>query len=162
MKTWKVILATLVIFATGVVTGGLLVKNAQTKTVVTSSPPPAYLPYLLQRHFLDRMKAELNLTAEQTADFEKIFAESRERMKILWSLVDPETRKEVAEVREKIRAELRPDQREKFEALLKQRPYRRGPGGPEDRRGRGERGNVDRGSNRPPSILEATNAIPNR
>jgi Spy/CpxP family protein refolding chaperone len=163
VKTWKVILATLVIFATGVVTGGLIVRNTQTQT---AAPPPAssapYMPHILQERFLGRMKAELNLTPEQTASLEKIFAESRERMKILWGLVDPETRREVAEVRDKIRAELRPDQREKFEALLKQRPSRRGPGGPDDRRSRGERGSSERGSNKTSSALEATNVIPDR
>ena len=163
MKTWKVILATLVIFATGVVTGGLIVRNTQTKTV---APPPAasapYMPHILQERFLGRMKAELSLTPEQTSNLEKIFAESRERMKILWGLVDPETRREVTEVRDKIRAELRPDQQEKFEALLKQRPPRRGPGGLDDRRPRGERGGSDRGSNKSSSFTDRTNGIPAR
>ena len=63
---------------------------------------------------------------------DKIFAESNPRIKIIWDLLNPEMQKELKDVRDAIRAELTPEQREKFEQLLKQphRPDgRRGPRG---------------------------------
>ncbi len=163
MKIWKVILATLVIFAAGAMTGGLLVKNNQPPAPVTPAPAGPPSPMIVQDRFLERMKRDLNLTPEQTAKLGRIFAESRERMKILMDLIEPETRAELAEVREKVKAELRPDQRERFEQLMRHQfrpgemgdgprmrsPYggdRRGPDRDRDRdRDRGDRGN------RPPS-----------
>ncbi len=126
MKIWKVILATLVIFAAGAMTGGLFVRNTQDvpKPVQAPAGPPS--PIIIQDRFLERMKRDINLTPDQFARLGRIFGESRERMKILMDLIEPETRGELAEVREKINAELRPDQREQFEQLMKY-PYR--PGG---------------------------------
>ena len=52
---------------------------------------------------------------------------------ILWDLIGPEMQKERQEVYGSIRGELTPEQREKFEQLLKHPPYRgdgrRGPRG---------------------------------
>ena len=142
MKVWKVIIATLVIFAAGFVTGGLLVK--QKKTVPPSPQPPPVArveppnPMLMQQRFLEhRMKRELNLSPEQTGRIEKIFAESGERIRVLMDLIGPELHGELVDVRDKIRSELDPEQREKFEQLLKQR------------RGDGRKGDSHRG---PPLI----------
>lgn len=122
MKVWKVILATLVIFAAGFVTGSLLSRKPvspppqKPPAETTVTPPP---PELVQRRFLGRMKHELNLTPEQFERLDKIFAESRERMKILMDIIEPEWRGELRDVREKIIAELQPEQRAKFEEMLK-------------------------------------------
>ena len=108
MKIWKVILATLVIFSAGVLAGGLVVKSFQ--------PPPQMVRQTnavperwMQKVLLERMKADLNLTSEQKQRVERIFAESQERMSVLWDIINPEIQTELREVREKIRAELRPD-----------------------------------------------------
>jgi hypothetical protein len=123
VKVWKVILATIVIFAAGAFAGGIFVK--------TLSPPPRVVPPLPrtlgQQGFQERLKKELQLSAEQTNRIDKIFAESNERMKLLWGLIGPEVQKELQEVRNNIRAELTPEQREKFELLLKQQ-HRPGEG----------------------------------
>ena len=114
MKVWKVILATMVIFVAGAFAGGLLVK--------TLWPP---VPEILSRQFFQaRLKKELQLTADQTNRIDKIFAESKERLKIIEGLIAPEKQKELQEVRDNIRAILTPEQREKFEQLLKQPPHR--------------------------------------
>lgn len=136
MKVWKVILATFVIFAAGFVTGGLVTRRAaprspEQRVIETKVEPPS--PMIVQERFLARMKTELNLTPEQHERLARIFAESRERMKILMDIIEPEWRGELRDVREKIKAELHPDQRAKFEAMLKH-PR---PGDP--RRPRGER-----------------------
>ena len=126
MKVWKVILATLVIFAAGFATGFMLTRdnttqqNATKKVVEQPVSPPD--PVIVQERFLRRMKQELNLTPDQTNHLDKIFAESRERMRILMDLIEPEWRAELRDVREKIVAELNPDQRRKFDEMLKH-PY---------------------------------------
>jgi Spy/CpxP family protein refolding chaperone len=128
VKVWKVILATLVIFAAGVLTGGFVVKSTQPK----AKPQVIAIPdRLVHTRFLERMKGELNLTPEQRGRIEQIFDESHERMRILWDLIGPEVQGEVREVREKIRNELTPEQREKFEQLMKRHkdsPRRYKPG----------------------------------
>jgi len=127
VKIWKVILATIVIFAAGVFAGGMFVKF---NTPQTSQPKPPVPGILSQQHFQARLKQELQLTADQTNRIDKIFADSKERIKILWNLIGPEVQKERQEVHENIRAILTPEQREKFEQLLKEPPHR-----PDPRRG---------------------------
>jgi Spy/CpxP family protein refolding chaperone len=136
VKIWKVIVATLVIFAAGFVTGALVLKK-QPQPLPQLAPAPRVEtpnPMLMQQRFLEyRMKRELNLSPEQTARVEKIFAESGERLRILMDLIGPELHGELVDVRDKIRTELDAEQRDKFEQLLKQR---RGDG----RKGDGHRG----------------------
>ncbi len=107
--------------------GGLLVKS------LTPKPQPPVPPVLLQQHFRERLKKELDLSAEQTLRIDKIFVESGANMKIIWDLIGPEVEAEKREVRDKIRGELTPEQRAKFEDLLQRPPHRfegrRGPRG---------------------------------
>jgi hypothetical protein len=117
VKIWKVILATVVIFAAGALAGGLLVK---TLTPPPLPPKPPISPIISQQRFQDKLKRELQLSADQTNRIDKIFHESNARIKILWDLVGPEMQKERQEVYENIRAILNAEQREKFEQLLKQ------------------------------------------
>lgn len=116
MKIWKVILATVVIFAAGALAGGILVKTFGPKPDIAKPPVPGILS---QQRFQSRLKEKLELTPEQTNRIDRIFAESNERIRILWGLIGPELQKELKEVRDNIRAELSPEQREKFEQLLK-------------------------------------------
>ena len=134
MKPWKVILATLVIFIAGLVTGAVLVRVNQ-----PTQPPPLHGPYYIQKWFLGRMEKELALTPQQVRNLDKAFAESRERIRVLWGMLEPEMQEELHEVQEKIQAELTPQQQKKLEELrLKSRPGRLGGGQPgEDRRQRG-------------------------
>ena len=128
MKIWKVILATLVIFSAGVLAGGLVVKSFQPPPQMVRQTTNAVPERWMQKMLLERMKADLSLTPEQKQRVERIFAESQERMSVLWDIINPEIQTELREVREKIRAELRPEQLEKFEQLLKRTPQRRPEG----------------------------------
>ena len=148
MNTWKIILATLVIFAAGVVTGGLLVSYAdrvplppiansppwfresgrpQTGPGTTARPPvlPGGVPQFLRKEFLERLEREVDLTPEQRQRIEQIIREGQERNRQLWERVSPELRKEIANTRRQIQSVLRPDQRARFDELMKQRPPRR-------------------------------------
>ena len=134
MKIWKVILATIVIFAAGAFSGGLLVKSLKPPAPSAKAPVP---PVLSQQRFQEKLKRELQLTADQTNRIDKIFSESNARIKILWELVGPEMQKERHEVYESIRGILTSEQRQRFEQLLKQSPHR-----PDGQR-RGSRGGTN-------------------
>ena len=118
VSTWKVILATMVIFTAGMLTGGVMIHQFAKRP----SPPAPFQPMILRKEFLGRMNRELALTRQQRERIEKIMTESQERTRLLWELVGPEMRDEVMHVREDIREELRPEQLTKFEELMKQRP----------------------------------------
>lgn len=127
MKVWKVILATVVIFAAGALAGGLFVR---TFSPPPPPPKPPVPPVISQQRFQEKLKRELQLTADQTNRIDKIFSESNARIRIIWDLLNPEMQRERQEVYENIRAILTTEQRGKFEQLLKQshRPDgRRGP-----------------------------------
>ena len=129
----------MVIFATGVITGGLLVKNTTgpfrdgrpKKPVMapgTNQPPVTVTPpQMLRMEFLLRARNELNLTPEQHERIEKIIREGQEKSRKLWEGVAPEMRKELQSVHEKIRSELTPEQRRRFEQLLKTAPRSNNP-----------------------------------
>ena len=146
MNTWKIILATLVIFGAGVLTGGLLVNYsdrtfrhpsesaaprvpASPSTVVEREHEPAVpvaesntaprenrpglaLPAPLRKEFLTRLTRELALTPEQHDRVERIIADGQERTREVW-------RVEWVETRQKIRAQLTPEQQRRFEELLR-------------------------------------------
>jgi predicted RNA-binding protein Jag len=145
VNTWKVILATLVIFGTGVITGGLLVvysdsaaHHAEKVTEVEGprrNPPPIpgssaardpRVPvaqhFLLRKEFLNRLNEELKLTPEQRERIEKIMGEGQQRIQEFSQQIDPQVRAELAATRERIRAELTPSQQPLFADLLKRRP----------------------------------------
>ena len=138
MNTWKVILATLVIFGAGVVTGGLLVGysdralhrqshkppvEVQRETAAVTNtaavrenrplPPPPNA--LFRKDFMERLNHELDLNPEQHEHIEKIVSEGQDRTRELW-------RVEWIETRQRIRKELGPKQQAQFEELFKSRP----------------------------------------
>lgn len=122
MRAWKVILATLVIYVAGLVTGVLVVKTQHPVVPRAPAETAEIMSVLLaQKQLMERMKRELHLTPAQIKKIETAFTESRERMKSVWLILEPEVQTEVHEVREHIRAQLNAEQREKFEKLLKER-----------------------------------------
>jgi hypothetical protein len=125
VNVWKIILATLVIYSAGLLMGGLLVKQTQPpRPVPRSFEPPVPGPEFVRQPkiFLERLDREVHLTPEQRRRLEIIFQESHERTRILMSLINPEMQAEFKDVREKIKAELRPDQWVRFEQLMRLRP----------------------------------------
>ena len=125
MNAWKPILAALVIFAAGVVTGGLTASlrrpAAGLRWTATGSEPTR--PWLMQRlagqqgELFRRMERQLDLTTEQRQRVEAIVKETQERIRLLAEDLAPRTRQELRRMREKIREELTPQQRRKFEKL---------------------------------------------
>jgi hypothetical protein len=135
VNSWKVILATIVIYGAGVVTGGLLVNHVHhsyarnpkrteaaapftnsispTNGQAASKPPRA--PEILSKQFLQRLDAELHLTVDQHDAIQKIITDSQNLM-----------HKTVLDARLEIREQLTPDQWSQFDELVK-RPPRRPP-----------------------------------
>ena len=148
MNEWKVIFATVIIFGTGVISGGLLVNYADLshqKAIplaplpleATNSPPviPANhssktvtgsklrLPEILSKQFVDRLEMELQLTLGQRADIEKIIADSQDDMRRAVQVVRQDAR-------QKIREKLTPEQKKRFDELFKvRRDFKKPAGG---------------------------------
>jgi len=131
VSPWKVILATMVIFGCGVVTGALLMKTelpsagapaelTPQASPSTNLPPP--LTQVQRPEFLRRLQKQLELSASQRDEIAKIMKASQERNRPLWKLIAPQMREEVKRVREEIRQTLTPDQQKKFDEMLKPRP----------------------------------------
>jgi len=147
VNAWKIVLATLVIFIAGLVTGGLLVSysdRAQQKhhrvgsrelvkhhfdnkqPAANGREPfsrpgfPGAMPQGLRMDFLQNLTREIQLTAEQQAGIEKIITEGQERNGQLWNRVLPERRREIQNTRERIPKVLTPEQVKRFEKLMKQ------------------------------------------
>jgi Spy/CpxP family protein refolding chaperone len=148
VNTWKVIFATMLIFGTGVVTGGLLVKHS---IPVSRAPrngglprsPAAVLAGGNKLEFLRRAGRELDLTPEQRNQVDKIISASQERTRKLMEPVLPGLREEVQLTKEAFQAILTPEQRVRFQELVKQQQRsreqqrsrdQRHPGPPRDRR----------------------------
>ena len=124
----------MVIFATGVVTGGLLVRNSQH---VQFLPPQVGPHNNVQRpvqpvtaggsrvEFLRRAERELNLTVAQRERIDKIIMASQERTKKLMEPVTPRMREEVQRAKVEFRDALTVDQQVRFDELIKQqqRPH---------------------------------------
>ncbi|MGZ5545342.1 MAG: Spy/CpxP family protein refolding chaperone [Limisphaerales bacterium] len=140
MSPWKVILATMIIFGCGVVTGGLVVrvKTAHPRVARVDQfghpvsgaknavAAPGAPPWQLQRkEFLDKMDRQLDLTPEQRQKIDKVMHDSLDRTRPLWQQIAPQMRDEMRRVREEIRKELTPEQQKKFNDLLKPHPNRK-------------------------------------
>ena len=134
MKTWKLILAALVLFAAGAVAGGaamrLQAKAARQAAESRRGPLP---PQVWQRlEFVRRAQRDLGLSAEQRERIEGYVRESQERFRALWEPVAPAAKLEFDTLRNRINAELTPEQRQRFDKLQSERSerMRKGEGRP--------------------------------
>ncbi len=131
MNTWKVILATLVIFVAGLVTGALVVWLSGSIYLPPQQRPAngarTNAPGSLggtRLEFLRRVQRDLDLSAEQHDQIDKVLKESQERTKKLMEPVAPQLRDELQHAREEFRKLLTPEQRARFDELLKHQPRR--------------------------------------
>jgi hypothetical protein len=138
VNSWKVILATMLIFGTGVVTGGLLVRHSEANRPPRPPRNPGQVrtpqplsPQVMRVEFLRRAEKDLDLTPGQHERVEQLLKESQDRTRKLMEPVAPQLRQELARTREAFRELLTPEQRVRFDEMVKhlQRPQRR-PGGP--------------------------------
>ena len=116
----------MVIFGTGVVTGGLLVHHVQhgrdrrpPRPVNAVRPAQPSSPGVMRFEFLRRMERELDLTPQQREPIDRILQEGQERMKKLMETVEPRRREELKKTIEEFRAVLTPEQGKRFDDLQK-------------------------------------------
>ena len=114
----------MVIFGTGVVTGGLLVHYSEGfRGRQLGRIPGSFRPAqpssagVIRFEFLRRAGRDLNLTPEQKERLDKIIKESQDRAK---RVTAPFLREEVQRTKAAFREVLTPEQRAKFDDLLKQ------------------------------------------
>lgn len=110
MNTWKVIVATIVIFATGAITGALIVGHS-----VRPRPGPGGV----RLEFLRRMERDLDLTKEQREKIDKILKESQEQTRRIMQPVSPTLHAQLQRTKEEFREVLTPSQQTRFDELLK-------------------------------------------
>lgn len=119
-------LAALVIFAAGVVTGGLTV-NLRTRApmpglrLLEQRGSPAQTWDNRIRELSRKMERQLDLSAEQRDRIEVIIRDSHRRIQSVFEEAAPRARDEFRETRLRIREVLSPEQRRKFEELFKLR-----------------------------------------
>jgi Spy/CpxP family protein refolding chaperone len=118
----------MLIFGTGVVTGGLLVGSMRFRDHHSAHPTlpnrPAQSPNSpggLRLEFLRRMEGELNLAPEQRERVDQIIKESQDRAR---KVIAPRMREEAQKTREDFREMLTPEQRVRFDELWKQQRTR--------------------------------------
>jgi len=121
----------MVIFGTGVVTGGLLVRHLEpargrrpqrANEALRAGQPVS--PGLVRIEFLRRMQRELDLTPDQREPIDRILKEGQERMKKIMESVEPRRRAEFKRTIEEFRTVLTPEQRKRFDTLIKQQQQR--------------------------------------
>jgi len=119
VNPWKFILATVLIYGTGVVTGALMTTLIERPH--KSVRPHQQLTYnqIQRAEFLGRLHKQLELTPEQHDRIGHIIRESNQRTKPYWDPVAAKMKDEIRVVTDKIRTELTPDQVVKFDADIK-------------------------------------------
>jgi hypothetical protein len=146
---WKVILATVVIFGAGVLTGGLLVNSVQhshprksqhtatpvepkpqveahdsqphTNTLTNLSRSPRQ-PDILNDKFVQQLDDALQLAPDQRASIQKIIADGQERNHAIWTNNAAQMRAVIQDVRHRVKEELTANQQKQFEDLMKRAP----------------------------------------
>ncbi len=110
-KPWQIWLVLIAIFATGAVGGGLVVRHVARR----HAPPPP--PEMWVARQIERVAGEVNLTPEQTERIKPIVRENIDDLvKLRRQAFDVIDRME-----KQIAAELTPEQRVKYEQILKAR-----------------------------------------
>ena len=185
MNSWKVILATIVIYGAGVMSGGFLVNQIDhtrfkpprrpdfQAVSVTSNTPINVMgpmgprssrpPDIMNRQFLLQLDEALHLKPDQHEAIQKIIDEGQNLM-----------RKTTTDTRLEIREVLTQGQRDKFDDLVKRPPLRRPPNftnGPDPDFEKFQRNAMERfrGMSNPPQFWQpgrppatsATNALGN-
>lgn len=137
MSPWRVILATLVIFTSGLLTGGVAGRYLAAPREGRVSPSPEDLPFrpqMLREEFVRQMQRELDLSPGQKEKISRTVHKAQERIRICYDSIAPDVRDELRRTREEMRSELTPEQAKQFEEFLRKRKARAAEMPPFDRR----------------------------
>ena len=116
----RVILATVVIFLAGGVTGGIVVRTYAPKVVKrTHVSPPLPISHDRRQEYIAKLDRELELTDEQQVKIEQILAASQKRMKQIWEPFEPQVKEEYRRTRREIFEVLTPEQQVEMKSWRK-------------------------------------------
>lgn len=146
VHAWRVASAALIIFAAGVLTGGvsaelvaLRLRPARSSASASPrpsagspSPSPTYLP---ERVFpsvrlpgaarleqAERLAVELGLTPDQKTEFLRALADTQGRLAKIWNPVIPSAKAEVEQFNQRLDGILTPEQKARLDRLTQRRP----------------------------------------
>ncbi len=128
-----VVLATVVIFAAGVVTGSLITR----KTTRFQIAQPFWGRFEMTRRAVDDMGRRGQLTPEQHVRLDEIIRDHQELIADYFNILEPDVQQVFRKMRENIREELTAEQRKQFEELSRKRVNNRPGDQPEKRPKRG-------------------------
>ncbi len=117
MNYWKVILATILIYGSGVVTGSFLSRLFVPPKTARPAPPLKF-NQIQRAEFLRKLDSQLKLTPDQHDSIAGILRTSNERTKPLWEPVAKVLHDEVLHVRGQIRAQLSLEQQAIFDSEI--------------------------------------------
>jgi|GEM_PF-378370 gas vesicle protein len=146
VTSWKIIVATLVIYIAGLVTGTYLTDLRESPRRTSENRRDPSSPRGPRMHdFIQRFGNELSLSEQQRTNITQILKTSQERMDVLMKEMQDPIREEFSRVNGEIKAQLSDEQNAQFEKIMEKRRSQRGrggfgPGGPGPGRGRGNRG----------------------
>lgn len=130
MNTWKAILAALVIFGAGFVTGNVLSRISDVSKTAPVAAASAHNPTHSQQtlpleqlrkvELMGRVQKDLDLTPDQRARIEKIIGDGQDHIRDLWNQVAPDIRDEYDDVKKKLCDVLTPQQKKRFDELMRQ------------------------------------------
>ena len=150
VKSWKIIVATLVIYTAGLVTGTFLNDLRSSERPQVRKDPMPRGPRM--HDFIQRFGSRLNLTDTQKTNITQILKGSQERMNALMKEMHPKIDAEFSQVNSEIKGHLTEKQATQFEEIMKNR-RNQGPGGPKrgfgNGSGRGEGRRIDDGHRGP-------------
>lgn len=131
MKT-RIIGAAILIFIAGIVCGvGIGRIFFPIKVVQPPQPPfpggPPISANIWRMDLVKRLAKELGLTEEQTQKIDLLIKSGQERLKSLWDPIAPKAWQIIMETNTNIMEVLNPDQRLRFEEIIKKPPHLRGP-----------------------------------
>ena len=124
-----VVLATVVIFAAGVVTGSLITR----KTTRFQIAQPFWGRFEMTRRAVDDMGRRGQLTPEQHLRLDEIIRDHQELIADYFNILEPDVQQVFRKMRENIREELTAEQRKQFEELSRKRVNNRPGDQPEKR-----------------------------
>lgn len=117
-----VVLATVVIFGAGVVTGSLIVKRTSRPQITQ----PFWGRFEMTRRAIDELDRQGDLTPKQRARIDHIIQGNQELIADYWSILEPDVQEVFRKMRESISEELTPEQRRRFEEMARKRLNRPG------------------------------------
>ncbi len=114
MSTWKATIAVLVIFILGIVSG--IVISYWITPRITANALPAQ--EILTQRMNERLARNLSLTPEQEQTISGIIDDARNQLAEIRKETRPRVRQVIVNARDRIRAQLNPEQQARFDKIL--------------------------------------------